>query len=116
MIKLELGKLYKVIFPFTAVSALLGQKYGYSFAAHTGFEEKAKIGIDEVFMVEEDEILMVINVEKPSTRNKKDLPKCYWSEIEYTFLNSKGKTIQTIDPRINFKPEEFFEEIITQSF
>lgn len=111
--ELELKKLYKVTFPFTAVKAQLGQKHGYSFAAYTLIEEEAKIELDETFMVEENEILMVINVEKPPTRDRANLSENYQSEIDYTFLNSKGFAIQTLDPEIEINPGRYFREIIT---
>jgi hypothetical protein len=110
--ELELKKLYKVIFPFTAVTTRLGQKYGFSFAAFTNLEKDAEIKLDDAFMVEESEILMVIDVKKPPTRNREHLPKCYWSGVEYTFLNSKGLSIQTMDPGIEMRPEIYFQEII----
>jgi hypothetical protein len=109
--ELELKKLYKVIFPFTAVKADLGQKYGFSFAAFTYFKKDAKIGLDDVFIVENGEILMVIDVRKPPTRNREHLPKSSWPEVEYTFLNSKGLSIQTMDPGTEIRSEIYFQEI-----
>jgi len=106
---LQLKKLYKVSISFTAADAKLTQAHGFSFAAHCPRGQE-KIHLDDSYLIERGSILMVTEKRKP-TRSREWLPHKQKPKFEYSFLTLDGKTIETLNPDVDFFPTRFLKLI-----